>query len=63
MFLKKKDMQMILIVGGIQIMLHTIETVWADDGGGRGVENSLQNKKSMSKGEDVEKQVRCCLGW
>lgn len=43
-------------------MPQTIETVWADDDGERGVGNSPQSKASVSKGEEVEKPARMLLG-
>lgn len=38
-------------------MPQTIESVWADDDGKRGMENGLQSKKSVSKVVKVEKQA------
>ena len=43
-------------------MPQTIEMVWADDDGERGVGNSPQSKASVSKGEEVEKPARMLLG-
>lgn len=46
-------------MGGIQIMPQTIETVWADDDGGKQLS---EQEKSVSKGVEVEKQVRMLFG-
>lgn len=40
-------------------MPQTIETVWADDDGGK---QPSEQEKSVSKGVEVEKQVRMLFG-